>query len=115
MGSFLASIPFRSSSEISGAYMLWVGLATILVLAGVFVVLAYAKKRGWLDKWTMSRAATLPSRGDGWTLQSQRVGHHIVMHTLERAGQALVLVESRSGVSVTVLPSQRGVDGEATR
>lgn len=101
----LGAIPFRAESAVSTGQVMWVIFATGALLLITFLILARVRKKGWLDRWLVRDA----SRGQGatrgsWSVDSQRVSRTILVHTLERSGQLLVLVESKSGVSVTALP-----------
>jgi hypothetical protein len=84
--------------------VVWVILVTAVLLLGAFLILLRARKAGWLGRWQVQG---IPG-GEGaskrtWQVQTQRVGRGIVVHTLERPGQVLVLVESRTGVTAASL------------
>jgi hypothetical protein len=110
----LAAIPFRAEPAVSTGQVIWVVFATGALLLLTFLVLARARKKGWLDRWQLRKASD--DRGasrSSWTVESQRVSRNILVHTLERSGQVLVLVESRTGVSVTTYPSGSSSDDRA--
>lgn len=110
MHALIASIPFRGESSVSATQMLWVGLITTVLLLFTFLLLSQAKRRGWLNRWLAQPVNRQLSGKRVWSMESQRVNRNIVVHTLERSGQVLILVESRSSVSVTTLPTAVGTE-----
>lgn len=102
----LAAIPFRAAPAVGAGQVIWVVVVTIALLAIAFFVLVRARRKGWLDRWLAQPATRVAGTArQSWAIESQRINRNIVVHTLERQGQTLVLVESRSGVSVTALPA----------
>lgn len=111
----LTAIPFRTDPAISTGHAGWVVLVTGALLVATFLILSRIRRKGWLDKWMAQQARRSPaSASHAWVVESQRINRNIVVHTLERSGQVLVLVESRSGVSVATLPPHAQPPAEAT-
>ena len=100
----LAAIPFRAEPAVSAGQVAWVVFVTAVLLLVTFLILLRARKAGWLSRWLVcgEPLGTVAPR-QRWTVESQRVGRGLVVHTLEQHGQVLVLVESRTGITVTAL------------
>lgn len=114
MHAVLAAIPFRTDPAISTGHVGWVVLVTGVLLVGALLVLSRIRRKGWLEKWLAQQARRTPSSTThAWAVESQRINRDILVHTLQRADQVLVLVESRSGVSVVALPSNPQPSAEA--
>lgn len=102
----LATIPFRAEPAVSAGQVAWVIFVAAVLLLVTFLILLQAKKAGWLSR-LLARGGPVSAvtARHQWTVDSQRVGGGLLVHTLERPGQMLVLVESRTGVTVTSLPA----------
>lgn len=102
--AILAAIPFRAEPAVSTGQVAWVILVTAALLLATLVVLLRARKAGWMSRWL---GQNIPDGkgacGRMWRVETQRVSRGIVVHTLERPGQVLVLVESRTGVTAASL------------
>lgn len=104
-------IPFREESAVSAAQLASTFAITLLLLGGVWLAARYARRKGWLDRWTGGngpRAAALGVR----VVSSHRVSRQTVIHTVADGERRYLLVESKANVSIA--PLQEGLqDREA--
>ena len=96
-------IPFRSDPVVSGDYLLWIGVVTVGLLMLVAIILLQMRRRGWLDAWTSGNTGRHATQATRWHVQSQRISRRTTVHTLQRPGCELLVVESAHGLSVTAL------------
>lgn len=98
----VASIPFRAEPAIAGGQMAGIVLVTFALLVATFILLAYGRKKGWLDRW-LGRVPALSAKREYWHVESQRISRQTTVHTLNRAGRTLVVVESSGSVALTAV------------
>jgi hypothetical protein len=97
-----ARIPFKADPSIGPGQMIGVLVITLILLACAFALLAHARRRGWLDRWSAQGPGAPGKVGQaGWQTQSQRISRQTTVHTLSRKGRTLVIVESASSVALT--------------
>lgn len=102
MSASVAPIPFRAEPAIAGGQMVGIVLVTFALLVATFILLAYGRKKGWLNRW-QGRAPTLSAKREYWNVESQRISRQTTVHTLSRAGRTLVVVESSGSVALTAV------------
>jgi hypothetical protein len=102
MSASVVPIPFRAEPAVASGQMVGVVLVTSVLLVVTFVLLAYGRKKGWLDRW-LGRTPTLSAKREYWNVESQRISRQTTVHTLKRSGRTLIVVESSSSVALTSL------------
>lgn len=115
MSASAARIPFKAESSIGVGQMVGVLGITLILLALAFALLVYARKKGWLNRWSAAGLeASGATRQIAWKAKSQRISRQTTVHTLSRQDRTLVIVESGTNVAVaTWLVEENVEDGHA--
>lgn len=96
----LASIPFKSESEIGTSHLAGAIAITAILLAVVFLVLKKGNKMGWLSRWQTGSINRKMRSEASWEVDSQRISRASTVHTLRRHGRTIVVVESAAHITL---------------
>jgi hypothetical protein len=97
-------IPFRKTSVVSGPEVVGTLVTTLLVLAAVAVLAWFARRQGWLERWTGS-AATAPTTMRSLTvLEIRRISRKTTLYRVRNGTSEFLLAESSA--QVQLLPVQ---------
>lgn len=96
------AIPYRTEPALAEGQWLVIMLITVLLLGALYAGLLYARRKGWLDRW-IPDSSTRIGKADRahWQAQTQQLGRHLRVHTLQQGDRTLVIVESGTSVAVT--------------
>lgn len=97
------AIPFRDEGPGLASQAVDVLLVLILLLAACLGIALYARKRGWLDRWTGARAKTPPARGSLQVEQMSRLSPKTTLYRVNDADRRYLIVESSVAVQVVEL------------
>ena len=96
-------IPFRPESRTLASEVAGVLITLIILLAACLMLVAIAKRRGWLDRWT---TAKVPSSARGSTLavnQVLRVSRKTTLYRISDGHERYLVLESSAVTQLTVL------------
>jgi hypothetical protein len=105
-------IPYRTESPITAGKTLSVLGITIVLLAVTLGVLLWARKRGWLQRWSMIAVGDKPGQSTPRVLSEARLGHASHVYVIDIDGSRFVFVESSRHVSLRALPGRSATPGE---
>lgn len=108
----LQPIPYRTESPVTAGKALSVLGITIALLAAAVGVLLWARKRGWLQRWSMAAAVGKPDRNGPRVLGRTRLGQGSHAYVIEVDGSRFVVVESSRHVNLHALPGESSTPGE---
>lgn len=103
-----SKIPFRADPAVDSTYVIGILVVTVLLLAATLMLLSYARRKGWLDRWRVGGKTDSRDRKSVWTVDTQRISRQTSVHTLTNGGERMVIVEST--VHVALADMQK--DGE---
>lgn len=96
-----ASIPFRADPAVDGMQVVGILLVTVLLLAATLMLLAYARRKGWLERWRVGKQPPgSRNKKNAWAVDSQRISRQTTVHTLSDGKQQWVIVESTVHVAL---------------
>jgi len=100
-----APIPFRKTSIVSGSEVFGVLLTTLLFLAAIAALGWFARRQGWLDRWT---SGTAPARDAGRSLailEVLRISRKTTLYRVSNGKREFLLAESNAHIELA--PAQR--------
>ena len=105
-------IPYRTGSPITAGEALSVFGMTVALLAVAVGVLLWARRRGWLERWSMAASGGKSGRHVPRILGQARLGPASRAYVIEVDGSRLVVVESSRHVSLHALSEGSAMPGE---
>ena len=99
-------IPFREEPAVSGNQAVSTLAITLLLLAAVWALAHFARRKGWLERWVAASSASKPADLGPRVLKSRRVSRQTVVYTIAEGGTRYLLVESNANVSLTALAAR---------
>lgn len=100
----LDPIPYRTVSPITAGQTLSIFGITAVLLVAAAGVLLWARKRGWLRRWSMTAGDGKPTPNSPRVLGQTRLGQASVAFVIEVDGSRFVVVESSRQVNLHALP-----------
>lgn len=97
-------IPYRTEPPITAGQALSVFAITVALLAMAVGTLLWARKRGWLQRWSVAAHDEGLNRNALRILGQTRLGHASHAYVIEADGTRFVVVESSRQVSLHALP-----------
>ena len=97
-------IPFRKTSAVSGNELLGTLLTTLLVLAAVAGTAWFARRMGWLARWTGADAREGGATRSIAVLGVRRVSRRTTLYRVSDGRREYLLAESTAQVQLLDLP-----------
>lgn len=106
VGGAHAAIPFRTEMPISTGSIAFGVLVTVLMLAVLVAVIAYARHRGWAGRWPTGMLLTKrPALDESIEVcATRRLSMATTTHVVRYRGHEYLIVESTRGVTAAVTP-----------
>lgn len=105
-------IPFRETHAIGAVDIAGTLVVVLMVLAAAFVLAAWMKRRGWLDRWLAKPVGASNPVGDLRVEQVLRLHGGTLVYRLSDGKSRYLLAQSGAGLQWLALPG--GSDGENT-
>jgi hypothetical protein len=100
-----APIPFRKTSIVSGSEVFGVLLTTLLFLAAVAALAWFARRQGWLDRWTGGTAAARDAGRSLAVIEVLRISRKTTLYRVSNGKREFLLAESNAHIQLA--PAQR--------
>lgn len=94
------TIPFRKDSAVSMPEVSGLLLTASLLLAAFYGIAWYAKKAGWLERWTGASASNRDSQRRLAVIERMVVSRKTVLYRVRDGEQEYLLVESSASLHV---------------
>lgn len=101
MAGHADAIPFRRDPAVSMPEAGGLLLTALLLLAAFYGVASYAKRAGWLERWTGGKAGAGDSRRTLMVLERMALSRKTVLYRVRDGEQEYLLVESSASVQLT--------------
>jgi flagellar biogenesis protein FliO len=109
----LQPIPYRTESPVTAGKALSVFAMTMVLLAIVGGLLLWARKRGWLQRWSGATASGATSgRNTPRVLGQARLGTASHAYVVEVDGSRFMIVESSRQISLHALSDANAGPGD---
>lgn len=106
--SMPSPIPFRHTSIVSASELSGILIATVLVLS-VFAVSAwFARRKGWLDRWSTDAGKSRVSGRSLVVLEVLRISRRTTVYRIASGKQEFLVAESSSPVALTATSVEQG-------
>jgi len=105
--SMHSSIPFRHTSIASASELSGILIATVLVLS-VFAASAwFARRKGWLDRWSTDAGKSRVSGRSLVVLEVLRISRRTTVYRIASGKQEFLVAESSSPVALTATSAEQ--------
>jgi hypothetical protein len=93
-----ASIPFRKTSIVSGSEVFGMLIATCLVLAAFAALAWFARRHGWLDRWTGGAVADRDAKRSLVVQEVLRISRRTTLYRISNGTREFLLAESSAPI-----------------
>jgi len=95
-----APIPFRKTSIVSGSEVFGVLLTTLLFLAAVAALAWFARRQGWLGRWTGGNASARDTGRSLAVLEVLQVSRKTTLYRISNGKREFLLAESNAQIEL---------------
>lgn len=94
------AIPYRQDSAVSMPEVSGLLLMAVLLLAAFYGVAWYARRAGWLDRWTGARGTTGNTQRKLAVIERMALSRKTVLYRVRDGEKEFLLVESSASIHV---------------
>ena len=95
-----SAIPYRQDTAVSMPEVGGLLLTAVLLLAAFYGVAWYARRAGWLDRWTGARGPTGDTQRKLAVIERMAVSRKTVLYRVRDGEKEFLLVESSASIHV---------------
>ena len=104
----VSAIPFRKTSVVSGSEVFGMLVTTVLILAAVAALAWFARRQGWLDRWTGGVPSARDPKRSLAVREVLRISRKTTLYRVSSGGREFLLAESSAQIQLS--PPQSGLE-----
>lgn len=94
-------IPFRKTSVVSGSEVFGMFITTALVLAALAALAWFARRRGWLERWTVGTTSAPGGKRSLTVLEVLRISRKTTLYRVSNGKHEFLLAESNGQIQLS--------------
>lgn len=103
-----SAIPFRHTSIVSASEVSGILVATVLVLCVLAVSAWFARRKGWLDRWSVGSGKASVAGKSLVVLEVLRISRKTTIYRVANGQREFLIAESSAPVALAASPSESG-------
>ena len=102
----VSAIPFRKTSVVSGSEVFGMLVTTVLILAAVAALAWFARRQGWLDRWTGGVSSARDKKRSMTVLEVVRISRKTTLYRVINGKREFLLAESSAQIQLSSAHSE---------